>query len=304
MKDVCLPTDMADNARLLASYRACRTLNRTHGRTYFLATLLLPRHKRPYVHALYAFARFADDIVDGLDPAVSADQRAEALGAWASSFLADIAQADTGLQFNDPITPAVIDTITRWNIPLTYFEDFLNSMSMDLTIVSYATYTDLVQYMWGSAAVIGLQMLPILEPTEPLDSIAPYAIDLGYAFQLTNFLRDIGEDLHRGRVYLPQESLLEFGVDEDLLRHPKVDIRVRNLLRHEIARARALYASAWPGTQLMPASSRRCLQTAWHLYGGILDEIERADYDILDRRVSVGIRRKFSVTARAVIGNR
>jgi phytoene synthase len=185
--------------------------------------------------------------------------------------------------------------VTRWNIPHSYVAEFLDAMRMDLTVTGYATYDDLVRYMWGSAAVIGLQMLPVLgraSADTPEDELEMRAIDLGYAFQLTNFLRDVAEDLRRGRVYLPQESLDQFGVDRGRLRRGRVDEPIRNLLAWEIERARRLYRSAENGIELVHPTSRDCLRTALTLYEGILDEIERADYDVFSRRVSVGLSRR------------
>lgn len=276
---------------LRAGYRLCRTLNARHGRTFYLATLLLPPASRPYVHALYAFARQADDVVDEDHDAVTAAQR---FPAWCEDFLADLDWGAT----SDPVNRAVLDTVARWQIPHSYFADFLDSMQMDLTITGYATYEDLAKYMWGSAAVIGLQMLPILgraDQSVPWDKIEMRAIDLGSAFQLTNFVRDVAEDLDRGRVYLPQDSLDRFGVDRDRLRRGRVDEPIRNLLAWEIERARELYRRAEPGIELVHPSSRDCLRAALSLYAGILDEIERADYDVFSARVSVGLARRGAI---------
>jgi phytoene synthase len=283
-----------DGAALRASYDRCRALNAEHGRTYYLATLLLPAERRPFVHALYGFARYVDDIVDDLDAELTPDERADRLTTWCDDFLADLEWGAT----SDPVSRAVLDTIERWQIPHSYFADFLASMRMDLTRNSYATYAELEQYMWGSAAVIGLEMLPILgrrDDTVRWDVLEGHAIALGTAFQLTNFLRDVGEDLRRGRVYLPQESLAEFGVDEGRLRRGTVDEPIRNLLAWEIERARGLYAKAFPGIELVHPSSRDCLTTAWTLYSEILDEIERVDYDVFSGRVQVGLGRRARV---------
>jgi 15-cis-phytoene synthase len=281
-------------AALRASYTRCRAINAEHGKTFYLATLLLPPAKRPYVHALYGFARHVDDIVDDLAPALRIEQRAERLRAWSADFLADLDWGAT----SDPVSRAVIDTVRRWNVPTSYFADFLESMRMDLTVSSYPAYDDLARYIWGSAAVIGLQMLPILgraDPSTRWDVLESHAIDLGTAFQLTNFIRDIAEDLRRGRVYLPEESLNQFGVDRDRLARGRVDEPIRNLLAWEIERARRLYVSAAPGIELVHPTSRDCLRTAVTLYSGILDEIELADYDVFSRRVTVGIARRASV---------
>ncbi|MCW2603233.1 MAG: Phytoene synthase [Pseudonocardiales bacterium] len=290
--------------RLSESYAACRSLNAAHGRTYFLATRLLPAQRRPAVHALYGFARCADEIVDDLGSTLRPEQKAAALRAWGAGFLDSLANGTppppATAESGPDVVPAVLDTIERYAIPHQYFADFLQSMEMDLTVARYETFDDLSVYMWGSAAVIGLQMLPILGTTTPVGIAAPYAADLGIAFQLTNFLRDVGEDLRRGRVYLPQESLRLFGVDEDRLRRGVVDGPIRRLLQFEIARTRELYRSAYPGLRLVCPRSRRCLEVAWSLYQGILDEIEGADYRVLDRRVSVGIRRRLATVARSL----
>jgi phytoene synthase len=279
---------------LRASYELCRRINARHGRTYYLATLLLPPAKRPYVHALYGFARHVDDIVDDLSPALTATERGARFTTWSQDFLADAEWGAT----SEPVSRAVLDTVARWDLPLTYFADFLDSMRMDLTVSGYATYDDLAEYMWGSAAVIGLEMLPILgraDASVRWDELEPHAVNLGRAFQLTNFIRDVGEDLQRGRVYLPQESLDLFGVDRDRLRRGRVDEPIRNLLAWEIERARGLYRSAADGITLVHATSRDCLRTALALYAEILDEVERADYDVFSRRVTVGARRRACV---------
>ncbi len=289
------------NPRLRAGYELCRQLNAVHGRTYYLATLLLPPAKRPYVHALYGFARHADDIVDDLAASVGPEERAARFSAWSQDFVDDLDWGESG----DPVCRAVIDTIRRWDIPRSYFADFLDSMRMDLTVTEYATYEDLSKYTWGSAAVIGLQMLPILgraDDSISWETLEPYAIDLGVAFQLTNFLRDVAEDLRLGRIYLPQDSLAAFGVDRERLARGRVDEPIRNLLAFEIARARDLYVRAAPGIDLVHATSRPCLHAALTLYSGILDEIERAGYDVFGGRIAVSLSRRARVGTRGLIG--
>jgi phytoene synthase len=279
---------------LRASYEQCRRLNAAHGKTYYLATLLLPPAKRPYVHALYGFARYADEIVDDLASTLTDEQKADWLLGWGSRLLAEVRAGGTELPAH-PVSRAVVDTVRRWDIPPALFDSFLASMRMDLTVTGYRTYDDLMRYVWGSAAVIGLQMLPVLEPVVPRELAEPYAVDLGIAFQLSNFIRDVGEDLRRGRVYLPEEDLAHFGVDRQRLARGVVDGPIRRLLAYEIARTRELYRAAAPGIRLLHPSSWDCIRTAVRLYGGILDEVERADYRVLDRRVSVGVPRRLAV---------
>jgi phytoene synthase len=273
---------------LRASYDACRRRNAAHGRTYYLATLLLPAAKRPAVHALYAFARHADDLVDTLDPTATLESRDRALAAWSEAF--------THGDISDPLLPAVHDTIARYCISRQLFADFLAAMRMDLTRSSYQTWEDLRVYMHGSAAVIGEQLLPVLGTMPGMrDVAAPYARDLGVGFQLANFIRDVGEDLRRGRVYLPLDDLAAFGVTRSDLAAGVVDGRIRRLLAFEISRARELFRSATIGIRLLEPASRDCVRTAFTLYGGILDAVEQADYRVLDRRVAVGPARRARV---------
>src|SRR5262249_25643920 len=188
------------------SYARCRELNKAYGTTYYAATFLLPRVKRHYVHALYGFCRHADDIVDDLGPA-PVEVREKALADFGERFFADLTDGDS----DDPVLKAVVHTVKAFGIDPGCFQRFLRSMTMDLTVSTYDTFDDLLDYMDGSAAVIGEMMLPILEPKS--GDAARHARDLGIAFQLTNFLRDVREDLERGRVYIPQDDLERFGVN-------------------------------------------------------------------------------------------
>ncbi|MGW4005176.1 phytoene/squalene synthase family protein, partial [Streptomyces nigra] len=170
------------------AYLRCRTLNARHGRTYFLATRLLPLERRCAVHALYGFARWADDIVDDLDRDRTPAER-DVLLRRLESDLAHGLRTGGG---DEPVVRAVADTAARYSIDTALFADFMASMRADLTVTDYPTYADLRAYMHGSAAVIGLQMLPVLGTVVPREEAAPHAADLGVAFQLTNFLRDVG----------------------------------------------------------------------------------------------------------------
>ncbi len=279
---------------LRRSYERCRRLNAEHGKTYYLATLLLPPAKRPFVHALYGFARYADEIVDvpGRDDLAAAEH----LKRWGDAFLTDLQRGSS----DDPVCRAVVDTARRWDIPTEHFEAFLASMAMDLTITDYQTYDDLYTYVYGSAAVIGLQMVPILEPLDAGAFVA--AKDLGVAFQLANFIRDVGEDLDRGRVYLPGEDLDRFGLTRADLERRVVDDRVRSLLRFEIARVRRLESAARPGIDLLHPTSRPCIEAARVLYCGIVDEVEANDFAVFDQRAKVPLHRRLSVAGRAWSG--
>lgn len=280
---------------LRESYERCRRLNAAHGKTYYLATLLLPPEKRPYVHALYGFARYADEIVDDLGSSLDGARRAEWLSAWGERFLRDLGAGTS----DDPICRAVVDTARRWDIPREHFEAFLRSMRMDLTVTEYPTYEDLLEYVYGSAAVIGLQMVPILGVQDGGAYAA--AQDLGIAFQLANFIRDVGEDLDRGRVYLPLEDLGSVGLTRADLERRVVDDRVRRLLAYEIARVRRLSRSASAGIPLLAPESRPCIEAAQELYVGIVDEVERIDYQVFTRRASTSTVRRIRVAGPAYL---
>jgi 15-cis-phytoene synthase len=277
------------------SYERCRRLNAQHGKTYYLATLLLPPQKRPYVHALYGFARYADEIVDDLSSTLSDQEKAAWLGDWGQTFLNDL---DRGWS-DDPVCQAVVDTVQRWQIPRDHFTAFLHSMAMDLTVTEYATYGALHEYVYGSAAVIGLQMVPILEPTSP--QAYDYAMDLGIAFQLANFIRDVPEDLERGRVYLPMDELAQFGVTRETLERRVATPDVVAALRFQVQRVRELEERSRPGVDLLHPSSRDCIEAARVLYCGIVDEVERQGYDVFKRRATVPLTRRLAVAGPALL---
>lgn len=279
--------------KLQQSYQLCRKLNAQHGKTYFLATRLLPPAKRPYVHALYGFARYADEIVDDLASTLTPEQKAAALSSWGDQVLQDLELGHSA----DPVAAALVDTVTRWQIPLAHFEAFLKSMKMDLTVTEYKTYEDLYEYVYGSAAVIGLQMVPILEPLSD-DAYEP-AKDLGIAFQLANFIRDVGEDLDRGRIYLPIADLMQFDISVEEFKQRKITNKIKELLKFEINRVRELEKSAIPGIKLLSSASQPCIDAARILYCGIVDAVEAIDYQVFDKRAKVSLTKRLKVAASA-----
>jgi 15-cis-phytoene synthase len=276
------------------SYARCRALNKAYGTTYYAATFVLPRVKRHHVHALYGFCRYADDIVDDLGP-VPVEVREKALADLGERFFADLSAGNS----DDPVLKAVVHTVKAFDVDPECFRRFLRSMTTDLTVAAYKTFDDLLEYMDGSAAVIGEMMLPILEPTSA--AAAPHARDLGIAFQLTNFLRDVDEDLDRGRMYLPQEDLRRFGAQPD---ERRLSESWRELMRYEIARTREYYASADLGVAYLPPASARCIRAARRLYSEILDQIEAADYDVFTRRARVPGWRKALVVGQSISAGR
>jgi phytoene synthase len=281
------------------SYLECKRLNNLHGKTYFLATRLLPPEKRPFVHALYGFARYADEIVDDLASTLSENEKAQSLKSWGDEVLANIKSGKS----HDHIGAALVDTVNRFSIPISYFEAFLHSMTMDLTVTEYHTYEDLYEYVYGSAAVIGLQMVPILGTVskQSMGEANIAAEKLGTAFQLANFIRDVGEDLTRGRVYLPVTELQSHGVTREMLEKRIVTPQIKNALREQIQRVRSLQAEAKAGINLLSAQSRACIEAASELYCGIVDEVEKIDYQIFSKRAKTSNWRRFKVALPAYI---
>lgn len=281
--------------RLRESYAECKRLNSLHGKTYYLATLLLPKSKRPFVHALYGFARYADEIVDDLASTLSPQEKADVLSTWSSKVLTGLENGTS----DDAVGRALVDTARRYKIPQQHFVDFLHSMKMDLTVTEYQTYEDLMEYVYGSAAVIGLEMVPILGYTDK--AAFESAKKLGVAFQLANFIRDVGEDLERGRIYLPLEELASFGVTREILERRTLTPEIIEALKFQIARVRKLQQEAAAGIELLDKTSRPCIRAASELYCGIVDEVEAIGYDIFNKRAKTSTLRRLRVAFAAYV---
>ena len=280
---------------LRASYLECKRLNSLHGKTYYLATLLLPKAKRPHVHALYGFARYADEIVDDLSSTLTIEEKAKVLKVWGEKVLEDIRLGRS----DDHVGRALVDTVQRFNIPIEHFEAFLHSMTMDLSVTEYQTYDDLMEYVYGSAAVIGLQMVPILGASDPKAYEA--AQKLGIAFQLANFIRDVSEDLDRGRIYLPLDDLKAAGVSKEMLAAKKLTPEIKQALQYQIERVRRLQREAAEGITLLDPVSQPCINAASELYCGIVDEVEKINYEIFTHRAKTSTWRRLKVALPAYV---
>jgi phytoene synthase len=237
--------------------------------------------------------RYADEIVDDLSSQLSEREKAAELNNWGNLVLADLKSGSS----QDPIAAALVDTATKFAIPISYFEAFLHSMKMDLTVTEYHSYQDLYEYVYGSAAVIGLQMVSILgtESAEQFEAAKIAAEKLGIAFQLANFIRDVGEDLDRGRVYLPITELQSHGVTRQMLENKVVTPQIKNALKEQIARVRRLQLESAPGIELLSTNSRECIKAASELYCGIVDEVEKIDYEVFSKRAKTSTFRRMKV---------
>ena len=267
------------------AYRTCEAITRKHSRSFFLSTQLLPVEKRRAIRALYAFCRTSDDLVDH-----AGHDTERALAAWVALVHAPQAPPDNAVLL------AWRDTIARYGVSQALVDELLAGVAMDLTVNRYATFDDLWRYCYRVASVVGLISMQIIGG-QP--SATPYAITLGLALQLTNILRDVGEDAARGRIYLPQEDLMRFGVHEDDLlagcQNPGGridDAHFRALMNYEIDRAHVFYEAAWPGIAMLDPDGQFAVAAAAEMYRGILARIVANDYDVFAHRAHVSLASK------------
>jgi 15-cis-phytoene synthase len=262
---------------LARGYAECEAVTAAHSRSFFLATSLLPAPKRQAMRALYAICRISDDLVD-------CRQGASAFQAWRKQLL-----YPDGAPCH-PVLLAWADTRWRYGLPQRYVEQLLEGVAQDLHPTTLLTFDDLAGYAYRVASTVGLLSMHIIGYASA--AAVPYAIKLGVAMQLTNILRDVGEDWRAGRVYLPQAELARFGLGEHDLAAARVDDRWRAFMRFQIDRNRQLYAEAWPGIQCLHRSGRLAVAAAAEFYRAILEDIEAHDFDVFSRRAHVGALRK------------
>ena len=272
--------EIEDKTQLDLAYDFCEAVTAVNSRSFFTASRFLPRDKRRSVRALYAFCRKSDDIVD--NPAIGMrDPEAvrDALASWQSRSLAQPADG------RDPVALAWSDARRQYGIPPRYAEQLIQGVARDITERRYRTFAELTGYCYGVAATVGLMSMHIIG-FSGVEAI-PYALKLGVALQLTNILRDVGEDWEAGRLYLPLEDLNRFGLGEMDIEAGIVDDRWRAFMRFQIGRTRQLYAEAWPGIALLHSDGRFAIAAAAELYRAILADIEDHDYDVFSRRAHV-----------------
>jgi phytoene synthase len=265
-----------------AAYPVCRELTRHASKTFYLASNFLEPDKRRAVWAVYAFCRTADDIVDRIAPA---GERLAAIAELESKLLS----AHQGFA-REPIFVAYADAARRYAIPIEPALSLLRGARLDVTVRSYETYAELLEYCYLVASTVGLLVSPILGYTSP-DALH-YGVTLGRAMQLTNILRDVGEDARMGRIYLPAEDLRRFGYSEASLMNGEINDAFVAMMQFYFARVRELYAQAEPGVAMLSADSRYTVRLALRLYSRILNEIEANGYDVFTKRAFVPLRAK------------
>jgi phytoene synthase len=264
-----------------SGYALAERATRDNSKSFYFASGLLPPTKRRAARVLYAFCRVTDDLVDKAQGTAAMD-----LDEWRERSLA--AHPPAG----DALLNAWFQVRARYRIPRRYVRQLIDGIGLDLTQKRYGTFEELAKYCYGVASTVGLMAMHIIGYRDP--AAIPYAVKLGVALQLTNILRDIGEDFRRGRVYLPQQDLARFGYTERDLARGVVDSRFRRLMDFEIRRTKTLYAEAWDGIRLLSPDGRLAIAAAADLYRRILDKIIANDYDVFRSRAHLGTMEKLA----------
>ena len=276
---------------LEASHAYCHRQTRQHARSFYFASVALPRDKKRAAYAVYAFCRYADDLVDRASSTVGVDKT---LAAISDTF----DQMTAGHLREPPFAPAFAWAVSRYGLEKQPFLDLLKGVAMDLGPVNIADWPRLRDYCYHVASVVGLMMAQIFELRDGAGR--ERAIELGLAMQLTNILRDVGEDFRLGRIYLPADEMQAHGITSADLAATEVSAALKNLLCEYAARARGYYTRAEAGIPLLADDGSQ--YTVWlmrHVYAGILEEIERLDYEILRQRASTSFARKLVLAGRA-----
>ncbi len=290
------PAQRGTDAQLRAAYGLCRRMQRRHDPTFYWATRRLPADVRPAVHALYGFLRGADQIVDGPRRAPTPQGRRRALDEWQGELEQGLARGSSG----HPVIAAVVDAGIRYELPMSELGVYMDSMRVDCGPVRLATREDLDRYMRGSAGAVGLLMAPLLGVPSPLHRDVA---NLGVAFQLTNFIRDVREDYALDRVYLPQDDRARFGVSERDIAERRVTPGFRTLLEREVGRARELFAASARLPDALSPGVRPGIRLACNVYMGVLDHVESLGFDVLRRRAALPPWRFGPLALRTLMGS-
>lgn len=281
---------MVLSEELRSAYEHCKKVTAEHARTFYFASFFLGGTKRSACYALYAFCRYIDDLVDehaNAHNSVDEVTIRRTIEQWRNQLDAVYA----GKEGRSPVMVAWADVLSRYHIPRELPDLLIEGCMSDLRpCVRYETFNQLYDYCYKVASVVGLMTSKIFGYENP--EAEARAVDLGIAMQLTNILRDVGEDMANGRIYLPGDELAEFNLSEQAIMERKVTGQFREFMRFQIERAREYYASANLGIPMLERESRMTVRLMSHNYSRILDAIERNDYDVFARRAAVPFRSK------------
>lgn len=279
--ELYLNLDCIDEAAIEAAFEYCRQITKRGSKTFYFGSLFLPYQKRRAMWAVYSFCRVTDDMVDNAREVLPEELRARLLH-WEG----ELRQSFKGLvQPNLPHMVAWNYTARQYNIPATPPLELIEGVRMDLDKTRYANFDELRLYCYRVASTVGLMASEVIGYSDPC--ALDYAVNLGIAMQLTNILRDIGEDSRNGRIYLPLDEMDEYGYSEAELLRGEINPSFIRLMQFQINRARAYYEQALPGIEYLDKDCRLSITIAARLYSRILDMIERNAYDVFNRRAYV-----------------
>lgn len=279
---------------LAESYDACRKLTQKTAHNFHFAFLTLPHAKYDAMCALYAFMRITDDLGDDLSQPL--EVRREALGAWREN----VQRALEGDTSGHPILPAFAEMVRTHALPWEYLNAVLTGVERDLAPVRIENFAELSDYCYHVAGAVGICCIHIWGFTD--EEALPIAADCGFALQMTNILRDVAEDWSLGRIYIPAEDFRRFGYTVEDLDRRVLDERFRDLMRFEADRARSSYRRAERLYAWLEPVGRPILRAMLEIYGGLLEEIEKHNYDVYSRRISLPKWKKLWIASRAMMG--
>jgi len=275
------------------AYRYCRQISKHHAKTFYLATLFLPKRQQNPIFAIYALLRTVDDLVDlAEDKLTNGLITRQEINGMLESRKTRLKSCYRGEVANDPIMMAWHDTLKTYPIPIELPLDLMDGVAMDIEFRTFETFDDLYVYCYKVASVVGLMTSEIFGYSNR--QALQHAIDLGIAMQLTNILRDIGEDIDRGRIYLPMEDLRRFSYSEEEFKQKTMNRNFVELMKFQIERARGYYRSSEKGIPMLERESRFAVMVSSENYSNILKAIEENNYDVFSRRAYRSFYQKIS----------
>lgn len=292
-------TELEDE-KLRVAYSHCRAITRKHAKTFYMATRFLPNYKQRSIFAIYGLCRYLDDLVDEAEDLMNHKKISQLdVQEKLHNFRSKLINTYRGAEQSDPILVAFSDVLNRFNISIDLPITLLQGVSMDLEKNRYETFEELYEYSYKVASVVGLMTSEVFGYDDP--KAINHAVDLGIAMQLTNILRDVGEDLRKGRIYLPKEDLDLFSITESDLFEYKLNENFKEMMKFQIERANKYYESADKGIPMLSRDSRLPVMLARENYSRILNKITDNDYDVFTNRAYLNSTEKLSILPKVMV---
>lgn len=269
-----------ENKNLLINFQYSQTVIKHYAKSFYFAANFLPKERRLAAYAVYAFCRYADNVVDN-----PRNRTKEEILNEVNILKEELRLAYKYGESEHPALSAFIYVATRYNIPIEYPMDLIDGVQMDIDISRYKTFNELYEFAYKVASTVGLMMTCVMGFSDKTALV--YAESLGIGMQITNILRDIQEDKNLGRIYLPLDDLEKFKITEEDIVKENFSANFKQYMKFEVARAREYYANSDKGIQLLNQESQFAISTASRIYSGILDKIEQNDYNPFLGRVSL-----------------